>query len=317
MNNKGLTLIELIALLVILGIIATISIFTIGNTINDAKIEVDSYNLITLNAVTSKYATSLDGSVEDIFEGLDTDSERMQVLIESGYLSAVVETQQNNAAFVWEIDTQEWMIQGGNVEVIIPHNVNYNFSEDTIEVLLEDGAYGSSETAWDSVGDTLQTDNYTELFVPINKVEYTIVVEAQIDEGTRGGYGIFFDSTLRNNNPDKDDGYVFQFDRGYGSGSLIVRPRTNGKEGNPIWQLRSESTDLIPTKVENPDWWSARHIIKITVELIDETSKLAVFYIDNIEVGSLAFNVTESGETNYTGFRVWSATASFYSLIIE
>lgn len=317
MNDKGLTLVELIALLVIMAIIAAIAIPTIGNTINETRIEVDSYNLDTLNLVTTKYASSLQGSVDDIFDEIDSNQKRMETLVQAGYLSNTIEAQQNSASFSWDVESQLWIIEGGDVEDIEANNSSYDFSSDTLETLINDGAISSKDKDWDSSNGYLETSSYSKLFIPINQLEYTITATAAISSGTSGGYGIFFETTLDNDNTSRDSGYVLQFDRGYSNGTILLRTRTNGSENSPVWQIRSADTELFPTKNEDPDWWTNEHAIKIQVTLIDETKKEAVFYIDDIELGSYIINSAISGETVYTGFRVWATTASFYDLEIE
>lgn len=317
MNNKGLTLIELIALLVIIGIISTIAVFTIGNTINDTRIQVDSYNLITLNLVTSKYASGLTDSVDDIFDGLESNEERMEALVQAGYLYEAIEVQQNSASFSWNISSQLWVIEGGDTEEILANVSMYDFSVDNLETLKSDGAILSSDKNWDFNDEYLETSSYAKLYIPINQIEYTITVEASISSGTRGGYGIYFETTLSNDNPSKESGYVLQFDRGYTNGAILLRTRIDGVENSPVWQIRSSNTDLFPSNIEDPIWWASDHVIKIQVLMINETRKEATFYIDDIELGSYIIETATSGEAVYTGFRVWATTASFYSLEIE
>jgi len=86
---------------------------------------------------------------------------------------------------------------------------------------------------------------------------------------------------------------------------------------SPVWQLRANNTDLFPNKTDDPDWWTDLHTITIQVQLLSETSKEATFLLDGVEIGSYVIDSAETGETIYTGFRVWSTTASFYSLNIE
>ena len=152
---------------------------------------------------------------------------------------------------------------------------------------------------------------------PINKIGYTITVTASLSSGNSGGYGAFFETTLKNDNPKKDTGYILQFDRGWSKGAIIVRPREDGSELSPIWKLLYNKTDLFPSKADDPDWWTDIHVISIEVKIIDETTKEATFLLDSNVLGSLTIDSVTNGDTIYTGLRSWSTTTSFYNMEID
>jgi type IV pilus assembly protein PilA len=80
-NEKGLTLIELLAVIVILGIVAAIAIPAIGNIIDDSKDDVHNANaLMILNAARLAEAS-----------GVEYEDGKMTLnyLVEKGYLSSV------------------------------------------------------------------------------------------------------------------------------------------------------------------------------------------------------------------------------------
>ncbi len=318
MNNRGLTLIELIAVLVILGVLSTIAIFYIGDSINQTKVKIDNYNKDILNVLSERYATESGKSLSEIFDGVETDENRIELLVNSGYLSKHVYPQQKNASFVWNTEINTWTIEGGEtLSQDSPGNLSYDFSVDNIDELLDNGFLTAKEDWWESTESVLQTSSRATLFIPINKLEYTITLTASLSSGTSGGYGLFFETTLKNENPKKDTGYILQFDRGWSKGAIIVRPRDGGKELSPIWKLLYNKTDLLPSKNDDPDWWTAIHVISIEVKVIDETTKEATFLLDSNILGTLTIDSAQSGETIYTGLRSWSTTTSFYDLEIK
>ena len=50
----------------------------------------------------------------DVFEGINSDKERMEKLVDKKYLSAVVKPQQTEVEFNWLKDNQRWVISGGS-----------------------------------------------------------------------------------------------------------------------------------------------------------------------------------------------------------
>ena len=69
MNKKGLSIVEVLAVIVILGILSTIAIVTVGNLIENSRRRADEATITSLNAAVSLYRLShLDEQV--IFDDL-------------------------------------------------------------------------------------------------------------------------------------------------------------------------------------------------------------------------------------------------------
>jgi len=317
MNSKGLTLIELLIVVVVIGIIATFAVVAFGDTVDHSRIEADSHNLMILNNATDKYATTVSTN-SDIFDGINEDSSRISTLISSGFIDRPIIPQQESASFEWDIDNQKWNLIGGELSDTYFETSydSYDFSSNTLEEAQENGVVSINIDKWDTDNGYLEnTTGETRIFIPITKETYTINVNAGLGSGSNGGYGIFFDTTLRDGDVDHDDGYVFQFDRGYAEGAMIVRPRVNGSERGPVWTLRANSTDIFPSENDDPDWWTDAHQVEIVVTNVDATTRSASFYLDGEFLGTFEYTNEVDGKQIYTGFRGWGGSPTQFHTI--
>lgn len=199
----------------------------------------------------------------------------------------------------------------------LEYGTSYDFANMTIQDLEDEGALSKGFNNWVITDDGLYNQrNYGTIFIPNLETEYTISATTSMGDKTTGGYGIFFETYLSNVQAVKETGFILQFDRGYASGAIVLRPRENGKELSPVWVLKHNDTDLFPATYEDASWWSSEHTIEIKVEIISDTQKQATFYIDSNELGSYVFTYTID-ETMYTGFRAWTGEAYFKELTIS
>jgi prepilin-type N-terminal cleavage/methylation domain-containing protein len=322
-EHKAVTLVELLAVVVILGIIAGIGIVVIGNLISNTRTKAYEQTVASLNTATENYALWEQISTEDIFDGLETNSERISILFSEGYITEV--TQPNAPySFRWDISSQTWILSTEEIEVIGSPEVNYNFEEDSLTAVIEEGGVITTGSFRDT-GTSIVT-SYGLLFIDNPKANYTITVRAELDDSTYGGYGIMFETTLDENN--KDTGFILQVDRGYSGGEIIIRPRIEGKEQSPIYRHQvgfDENGDFVIsggiTNNSNP-WWSEPHDVKIVVaDIIDDTyNKQISVYIDDAFVFTKKFSsaITPSNlEENQTGLRVWTLDTIFYSFQVS
>jgi prepilin-type N-terminal cleavage/methylation domain-containing protein len=156
------------------------------------------------------------------------------------------------------------------------------------------------------------------IFMPNNLNEYTVTVRGSLSAGTIGGFGIFFDTTAEPNGAN-DNGFIFQFDRGVGEGQFIVRPRVDGVEGNRVASFASSNLDGIPTKEEDPQWWSSPHDVSVKVSNAGGANqRKGEFYIDGIFIGSYSYEKElNENEQYYSGLRGWHAKSKYYSFELE
>lgn len=169
-----------------------------------------------------------------------------------------------------------------------------------------DDAFNFNHNSWEGT-----------VFIPNYLDEYTISVRASLAEGESGGFGIFFDTTV-NANGLNDKGFIFQFDRGMGEGQFVVRPREGGSEGSRVANFPSRNITGIPTKLEDPQWWSSPRDVSVKVKNDGASQRRAEFYVDDIFVGSYTYDQQlDSNEQYYTGLRGWHTESKYYSLEIE
>lgn len=83
-NQKGLTLIELLAVLVIVGIIAAIAIPAISGTIEKSKTKADTASQLMIQEAALRYVIELDT------EPADGTTYTQETLVTAGYLNKII-----------------------------------------------------------------------------------------------------------------------------------------------------------------------------------------------------------------------------------
>lgn len=120
MNKRGLTIVELIIVIVIMGIIATFSVIGVSRYLTNAKLKVDKEVVTSLNKATTSYY--LIGRNTPIFDESNTDEERMQILVTEGFLSNIPTPNTENAKFIWDQDLNLWCLSiDGEVTALSPY----------------------------------------------------------------------------------------------------------------------------------------------------------------------------------------------------
>ena len=108
-NCKAVTLVELVAILVILGIIASIGFFTIGNVIQNARQKADVAELANINYAMELMFVSVD---EGTFEALETVEDKLNYLVDEDYLSTYPEAGLDTNSYLYDETLNVWYING-------------------------------------------------------------------------------------------------------------------------------------------------------------------------------------------------------------
>jgi Tfp pilus assembly protein PilE len=126
-RKKGVTLVELLTIVIILGIISTISIIAINRLIDKTREKADNASLEIINDATRNYRDIESITTIDVFQDITLDNQRFEKLVEEGYLESVVVTQVNGTQFIWNIEKQQWQYVDVNEKLIIsldPENIS-------------------------------------------------------------------------------------------------------------------------------------------------------------------------------------------------
>lgn len=127
-NEKGTTLLELTAVIVILGIILAVAVPIFPGIIENSRIAVDQATLATLNNATTYFRlTTLE---EDPFINDTIKSEDLLIkLVDKGHLSSVVQPQSKDAKFQWLFDKEKWHLMFEDSFYVITLTDGFNLTD--------------------------------------------------------------------------------------------------------------------------------------------------------------------------------------------
>ncbi len=324
--KAGITVIELLAVLVILAILALVLVPTLTGLIERTQINANQANINTLNEATRLYRMGESISGLDVFSGTTTDSERINVLFSTGYLSKLVQPMPPYPLYEWDILEQKWVL-GDPMNPIDPPLTDYDF--DTVR-LTDMVSFGSTIPvgSFTDHGQSLQSSGGL-MYIPNPKETYQIFLDAQIlSEGTNGGYGILFDTIVTNPSTQSDTGWALQIDRGYTGGEVIIRPRIDGVEQSPVvrfgirFDALGQWTLTGGVKDNTNPWWTETHTIRMEISVVDPmlSQKKIRVWIDDVFLFEHVYVSDVFGSTaqsNVTGLRTWNGVnVAFYRLNI-
>jgi len=320
LNHKGITLIELLAVIVILGIISTIAVISIGQLFDRTKERADQTTILRLNQATYYYKLS-EGR---LFPNASTDEERIHILYQLGFINQKPIEQHKNSHFFWDEATQFWC----NISCV-DNTLLYDFLNNDVNI---DDNLKTNPDRW-SVNDGYIMSGDGIIFFDNPRAFYTIELTAQIASGPisgrYGGFGILFETYIVSST--NDTGYILQFDRHFGQ--IIVRQKINSREQEPIlrYDVLIQNDTLIGFSqrfdtdsnrtVRDSQWWLETHTLKLTVSKVNNDKYLSV-WVNNVVVFQNWLIPQpiepENAILNKTGIRAWSnVEVKFYQLKIK
>ncbi len=143
---------------------------------------------------------------------------------------------------------------------------------------------------WEISDDALFGKRHSAIFAKnFSGEDYLININtANLAQGN--GYGVWF----RAQNPDRPEGYIFQYDPGYDGGSFLFRKWVDGHELSPFARV----------KVPGYDWHGEDHQVQISV--VGDTFTA---YVDGEEVLSASDSTYTEGTI---GIRTWDNTQATF-----
>lgn len=113
-NKKGVTIVELIIVIVIMAVISTFAVYGVTRALENSKQKGDEVVLSNINEATNMllYHNELTSSSE--FYTLESDEERLQYLVDEGLLSSYPEPQIDTNTYVYDTDLKTWTLNGSD-----------------------------------------------------------------------------------------------------------------------------------------------------------------------------------------------------------
>ena len=120
-SKRGLALSEVLVVLAVTGILASLLLFMLPRIIENAKKTSDVASLKLLDQATTIYKTTNNIGGSDAFKGIYTDSARLKALYDSGNIDRITVPRTEEGVFSWGLYDQKWgvvhVVSGREVEM--------------------------------------------------------------------------------------------------------------------------------------------------------------------------------------------------------
>jgi len=311
MNNKGLSIIELLVVMVVIGIISAFAMISVTAIIENTKAKADLHNLDTLNTATENYI--MQNSIEsgDVFEGIDTDYYRIEKLLNEGYIDIRVTPKQDGSSFGWNIDNQLWeLFTSGN-----PYNeyASYDFSTMTLDDAIADGLIvpSSNLVEYDEEGGYTTLKNQSGMLLKeTSSDEYSFSVRLATQNLTDTRPVFFFDYSDSAENLAKGEGFAILFNRQ--NAFVRIFTITNGTTYSNSTTFYYSSTGIIPTIATDPLWYANQHTFSFEISRVNTSTKQIDIFIDGEFLKSFTYNRPVTTEAVYYGPNVRGGGSEIY-----
>jgi prepilin-type N-terminal cleavage/methylation domain-containing protein len=169
--KKGVTLVELLIVLVLMSIVASFAIVRVGNIIDNTKLGIDRETITTLN-ISTKYYIFYHGD-NPVFDPALSDEDMLQELYDEGYLSRIPVAQTEGLSFKWNEELVSWYLDlGGEAVALSPLGSTYEEIIPGFEALMDEEGYPRSWGDYRYTDLGLDPDDWDE---PILHIYYTPV----------------------------------------------------------------------------------------------------------------------------------------------
>lgn len=174
MSKKGVTIVELLITIIIIGIIASFSVLAVSEYLTSSKLKADQQTVVTLNDATTGY--HLFTNLSTIFSEEATSEDNITTLVNEGFLSSTPIPQSDNASFVWDNDLSIWYVTiDGEATSLSPYGttpqeITPNLVSDIQDFYTNNGRYGRSWGDYRYTDLGLEPEDWEN---PISHIYYT------------------------------------------------------------------------------------------------------------------------------------------------
>lgn len=300
MNKKGVTLIELLIVIVIIGVISSYAVIFVGKYLATARDKGDLNNLATLNTVTIDYRADKNITNIDTFNGISNDEDRILALYNNSYLSQMITPLNPEGEFIWNIDSQLWEFH--NNGSVYTNLDGFDFSSNTLAQAVSGGAFiegGDANVRYNETTGVVELEaRRGKIINAINKDEYTVTINWSTETNNDPRVLLIFD-------------YHDATDLGEGEGYIILlRANTNfarlqsvrnGESYSTISTFYYTNSGIIPKWSDDRTWYGNKHESKLVISRVNETTKNVAVYIDGTFLCDFNYNQTLITEDVYYG----------------
>lgn len=157
-NDTGVTMVELLITIVILGIIALFSTILVGEIIENTKQKGDVAVVSNLNEASRLMRYSNASATSDIFDDYNTNEQRLDLLLAEGYISKYPEPLIDTNSYEYDLATDLWVLAGSGGSIIYTDTDESFFTISATKLTGYDVAGGLSVVIPKSVNGTSITD---------------------------------------------------------------------------------------------------------------------------------------------------------------